>query len=254
MEDEKLSWSKRSKPTVSCRAWLVHCFLLTLSVLAGALVANTQPRQVVCRPQSYTTPAPSIANTHQYVDHGEKAHAGHDHNHANEDTKVKSKGRLPFELPVFGPDSSSDGKDAQYESVRFVGNPDSQSPYKGPPTAAVDAAWDALWAANMVIPKDMYELSAPEFPNAAVTTNASSVQGPDHYFATFEVTHQLHCLYTLFRASYVDYYEPERRFLMNNPTKYHARLDHCTDILRQKLMWYVVSSLSYIAVVANLKT
>ena len=92
------------------------------------------------------------------------------------------------------------------------------------------------------------------------------------YMGTFEATHQLHCLvsygirgtvnfepheeslsflhqtcpghhfltlmkYNLFRASYRDYYEEERLSFAADPVQYHSRLDHCVDILRQKLEW-----------------
>ncbi|KAF3405171.1 hypothetical protein DPV78_003207 [Talaromyces pinophilus] len=128
-------------------------------------------------------------------------------------------------MPVF--DSQN------YEFIRFNGNPDVPSPYKGPPSPAVDAMWDSLWADNMLIPQDLYIKSRPQYPEARVESTAAGHGG---FFATFEATHQLHCLYTLFRASYVDYYEAERKFLLHNPDKYHARLDHCTDMLRQKIM------------------
>ncbi|PYH83790.1 hypothetical protein BO82DRAFT_400190 [Aspergillus uvarum CBS 121591] len=128
-------------------------------------------------------------------------------------------------MPVYGED--------EYEFTRFVGHPDTPSPFRGPPSPAVDEMWNSLWADNMLISEREYALSQPRDRQAGVYGVSSTSQG---FFATFESTHQLHCLYNLFRASYVDYYKPERKFLLHNPEKYHARLDHCTEILRQKLM------------------
>jgi Mycotoxin biosynthesis protein UstYa len=51
--------------------------------------------------------------------------------------------------------------------------------------------------------------------------------------------HQLHCLYNLYRATNFDYYEQEARFARLHPQVWHNRVDHCLDILRQKLEWYV---------------
>lgn len=58
------------------------------------------------------------------------------------------------------------------------------------------------------------------------------------YLATLEATHQLHCLYNLFRASYLDAYPDERADCERDPLRWHERVDHCVDILRQKLEWY----------------
>ena len=109
--------------------------------------------------------------------------------------------------------------------------------------------------------------TAVYFVNEPVGTDRKKL-----YMGTFEVTHQLHCLvsnrirgtvssvlheerlsclhhryagclfltlmkYNLFRASYRDYYEDERLDFAADPIQYHSRLDHCVDILRQKLEW-----------------
>ncbi|KAI9833740.1 MAG: hypothetical protein M1819_003473 [Sarea resinae] len=223
MDVQRLAW--RESFAIPRRAWITHLAFFAVSLFFGALVPSSRS---VCTSKLVHSHE-SCPTAHAIpIPHPEPASASR-----HEDT------RTPFELPVFQADigQGSYGDDTpstsghQYEFVRFNGNPDAKSPYKGPPTPAVDAAWDSLWAANMVISGELYASTEPEYPAAGVKDSTRE----DAFFATFEATHQLHCLYTLFRASYVDYYEPERKFMQHDPDRYHARL----DILRQKLMWYV---------------
>lgn len=200
---------------ISYRAWAIHVGLFSFSLFCGTLIASSK---LACRPDHMCHLQPSLSKT--------KVFTG----------TVASFEEDSLEMPVF--------ELQNYEFIRFSGNPNVQSPYKGPPSPAVDAMWDSLWADNMLISQDLYDQSSPQHPEARVESTATGHSG---FFATFEATHQLHCLvsswinslfffpiqissflirkqYTLFRASYVDYYETERNFLLHNPDKYHARL------------------------------
>ncbi len=84
------------------------------------------------------------------------------------------------------------------------------------------------------IDEETFRNSAPQYPEAAVYLDGA---GEKRYLATFEATHQLHCLYNLFRASNLDSYHDERRDYESDPRKWHERVDHCVEILRQKLEW-----------------
>lgn len=88
------------------------------------------------------------------------------------------------------------------------------------------------------VDEDDFQASHPQHPESAVRVqNGGKDDG--RYLATFAATHQLHCLYNLFRASYLDSYPDERSDYDEDPRKWHQRVDHCVDILRQKLEWYV---------------
>ncbi|EHA19807.1 hypothetical protein ASPNIDRAFT_142954, partial [Aspergillus niger ATCC 1015] len=56
------------------------------------------------------------------------------------------------------------------------------------------------------------------------------------YMGSVEVLHQLHCLNMLRQASYEDYYKDKPGPWEDSPQILRHHLDHCIDILRQKLM------------------
>ncbi|KAI1184163.1 hypothetical protein F5B17DRAFT_94911 [Nemania serpens] len=122
------------------------------------------------------------------------------------------------------------GEDEARRIVRVNGTYNKPSPYRGPPSRAVDTAWERYWKTWMFsVDEKAYLASRPEHPTAAVRLPHGQ------YLATFEATHQLHCLYNLFRASYRDYYPEEQTDYEENPAKWHERVDHCVEVLRQKL-------------------
>jgi len=54
--------------------------------------------------------------------------------------------------------------------------------------------------------------------------------------ATLEFTHQLHCLNSLRKISYREYYEPTDVFFKAHQETIRTHIDHCIEILRQNLM------------------
>ena len=121
----------------------------------------------------------------------------------------------------------------------MIGTYNASTPFKGPPTREVDEAWSEYWKVwTFSIDEGAFKASVPQHTEAAVRVK-SETGGTEHpqYLATFEATHQLHCLYNLFRASYLDYYTEEKKDFETDPADWHARVDHCVDVLRQKLVW-----------------
>ena len=111
------------------------------------------------------------------------------------------------------------------------------SPFKGPPSRDTDLAWEAYWKVWLVsVDQDAFVASHPQHPGAAVRLSGGAHEG--RYLATLGATHQLHCLYNLFRAANLDAYPDERADYERDPRHWHGRVDHCVDILRQKLEWY----------------
>jgi hypothetical protein len=112
------------------------------------------------------------------------------------------------------------------------------SPFKGPPSGAVERAWAAYWKVWLVsVNHEAFSASLPQHPESAVRLAGDRGVHAGRYLATLAATHQLHCLYNLFRASYLDAYADERADYERNPRHWHERVDHCVDILRQKLEW-----------------
>jgi hypothetical protein len=142
--------------TLSTRFWILHVLFFSISVVCGTLIASWRVSCSTSRSEPVATP---------------------------------DLGYRSFEIPVYSKES---GKISDmYQETRFVGNPDAKSPFKGPPSTEVDAAWDSLWTANVLLSADEYAISSPQYPEAGVRdVNTKSPA----YFATFEATHQLHCL------------------------------------------------------------
>lgn len=119
--------------------------------------------------------------------------------------------------------------------MRVNGTYNATSSFRGPPTPEVDTAWEGYWKIWMLgVDEETFRASHPQYPEASVR-----LQDSGKYLATFGATHQLHCLYNLFRASYLDVYQNEKADYDKDPRNWHERVDHCVEILRQKLEWYV---------------
>ncbi|GAB0146326.1 hypothetical protein EsHS_00006733 [Epichloe bromicola] len=119
--------------------------------------------------------------------------------------------------------------------VRVNGTYNLRSPFTGPPSPEVFEAWEGrYWPVWMFgVDEAAFRASHPQHMSSAVRVDGGAHDG--HYLATFEASHQLHCLFNLYRASYLDYGGEERLAYEENPATWHARVDHCVDILRQKL-------------------
>ncbi|KAJ4423375.1 hypothetical protein N0V82_001978 [Gnomoniopsis sp. IMI 355080] len=136
-------------------------------------------------------------------------------------------------------------------SERTMGTHNSSSPFKGPPNKGVDEAWSAYWKVwTFSIDEEAFKASNPQHAEAGVQIDqklgGDSSETP-RFLATFEATHQLHCLYNLFRASYLDEYTDEKLDYDANPAEWHQRVDHCVDVLRQKLACWVNGKKSPVA-------
>ncbi|KAF9219419.1 hypothetical protein BS17DRAFT_789232 [Gyrodon lividus] len=110
--------------------------------------------------------------------------------------------------------------------------------YNGPPSPAVDAAWDALYTrAIMQLPKS----EADRLPNKTAPIPGDE----DNYIFTFDIFHQLHCLNNLRQTLHPEYYNDAYYASkgVDNPMKIHIEghegfdhTGHCIDSLRESLM------------------
>ena len=73
-----------------------------------------------------------------------------------------------------------------------------------------------------------------------INTSRYSVKAPSSLgqgrLAAFEGFHYIHCLHNLWKTHYPEYYTEEARFAKENPEEWLEHVDHCVDMLRQKLM------------------
>ncbi|MCJ1307805.1 hypothetical protein MMC25_001453 [Agyrium rufum] len=121
----------------------------------------------------------------------------------------------------------------EYEERRFVGTFDSDSPWKGPPNPQVDEAWELIAETPPfgVSAETLQKIKAPDI-ESTVWLPESSGGGA---MAQLEVTHQLHCLNMLWQFSWFDYYKDKKAMWSDPPEVYRQHMEHCVDLLRQKV-------------------
>ncbi|KAE8374155.1 hypothetical protein BDV26DRAFT_49964 [Aspergillus bertholletiae] len=137
-----------------------------------------------------------------------------------------------------GTDQILDREGDRLEAVRFHGTFDLNTPFKGPPSLEVKAAWERLVRPGVLaIGEKEWTLAQPQYPDASVEIPVSNqLTHGRRFMATLEVTHQINCLYNLFKLNYLDYFEDAKVLREANVTRDRERVDHCIDILRQKLL------------------
>ncbi|KAF7960168.1 hypothetical protein EAE96_001766 [Botrytis aclada] len=100
----------------------------------------------------------------------------------------------------------------------------SSSPYKGPPSPAVDATWADL--------TDYGAISISEETFGKLNASKNAVKVPAEYgggrLAFVEAIHQLHCFESLWRHTYPDYYREAARKIKANDQEWH---DHMAMVL-----------------------
>ncbi|KAF2715326.1 hypothetical protein K504DRAFT_457500 [Pleomassaria siparia CBS 279.74] len=124
------------------------------------------------------------------------------------------------------------GEHAPDQRVRFHGNLEHPSPFKGPPSKAVDEAWDAI------APLGVMSISDEVYRGLNASKHAAEVppKAGGGYMAVFEGIHLVHCVRSLWETTYPSYYTAQHKMSVEQPGEWHAHLDHCADLLRQKLM------------------
>ncbi|KAF9005459.1 hypothetical protein BDQ17DRAFT_1540840 [Cyathus striatus] len=134
-------------------------------------------------------------------------------------------------IPVYSPALEA----VEYEVVAFNGSFMYPSEYRGPPNPGVDAAWNR-------ITKNIHpiRLSEVERLKAGIPASLSHVKFQQEdgggYMAALESNHQLHCLNMLRKYTYREYYEPIDQMFEAKAKELRSHLDHCIEMLRQRLM------------------
>ncbi|CAD6580528.1 MAG: hypothetical protein ASARMPRED_000240 [Alectoria sarmentosa] len=120
----------------------------------------------------------------------------------------------------------------EYQTVRFRGSFSLPSPYKGPVTPEVDAKWSEI--------ENMGAISISEGEFRQLNASEHAVKVPPNlgggFMALPEFVHQIHCVKMLWEQTYPEYYTEAHNWSLENPKGFHEHIDHCADLLRQKLM------------------
>jgi hypothetical protein len=126
----------------------------------------------------------------------------------------------------------NEGIKEEYVDYWFKGSLWYDSPYKGPPTPAVNKAWkDVLkYGAINVSAEDItrigHNLTAVQFPEDVA----------DGYLAVAVGTHQLHCLHYLWQDHHMSYFPETIANKEGVPEMYERHYEHCVDYIRQGIM------------------
>jgi len=114
----------------------------------------------------------------------------------------------------------------KYDRVTFDGNLDKPTPYRGPPSDELDAAWGELLSHSSIRLTE----------DALRRMNRTSIKladGSGEYMGELNVFHHIHCLKYVRDYLHYDYYEPTHQFEAANLLDH---IDHCIDDIRQTLM------------------
>lgn len=120
--------------------------------------------------------------------------------------------------------------------VRFNGSIDLRSEWKGMPRPQLEASWNSVTydVTNFPISRDDLEKnSRGEYKE---TTVRFPPDAGDGYMAGLEVFHHLHCLNMLRKVSYHEHYQDHDILWTDPPDVFRNHIDHCIDMLRQRLM------------------
>ncbi|KAF2823559.1 hypothetical protein CC86DRAFT_299218, partial [Ophiobolus disseminans] len=107
------------------------------------------------------------------------------------------------------------------------------SPFKGPPTPAVEEAWQALMEYGMIA------VSASDYKrvNHSIRTAVKfPAEAGGGYMTTTVGTHQIHCLHYIWQDHHRDYFPEVTRKIKDIPEMYERHYEHCVDYIRQSIM------------------
>lgn len=120
-----------------------------------------------------------------------------------------------------------------FVTTRFNGSLWHESPFKGPPTPAVEAAWHSAMRYGMI------SVTAADYERTGHSVR-TAVQFPPEagggYMATTVGTHQLHCLHYVWKDHHRAYFPDMVRTAREVPDLYERHYEHCVDYIRQSVM------------------
>ncbi|PHH84015.1 hypothetical protein CDD83_2633 [Cordyceps sp. RAO-2017] len=121
-----------------------------------------------------------------------------------------------------------------YVTTRFNGSLWHPSAFKGPPTAAVEEAWQAAMRYGIIA------VTADDYRRAGHADTRTAVRFPPEagggLMATTVGTHQLHCLHFLWRDHHRAHFPDVGHTASGVPELYERHYEHCVDYIRQSIV------------------
>ncbi|KAI4248949.1 MAG: hypothetical protein LQ352_005799 [Teloschistes flavicans] len=123
-----------------------------------------------------------------------------------------------------------------YRSVFFNGTLDYPSPWRGTPSPSLDAAWETIVRMESM---EAFSISEEEYLKLGHPLDENVVRLDENQgggiFAGLEVYHQMHCLNLIRQYTYPEYYRNRSVTFTDPPELLRTHVDHCIEMLRQKL-------------------
>ena len=128
-------------------------------------------------------------------------------------------------------------RDVPFRDVTFVYSLWADSPFKGPPTPAVNAAWHELLSLGTISASSSDVSATGQIPNASSVVFPPSVaSAAGRYVAVAGGAHHLHCLHYLWQDHHLGSFPEQTRTKNAVPEMYERHYEHCVDYLRQGIM------------------
>ncbi|KAI1182595.1 hypothetical protein F5B17DRAFT_178701 [Nemania serpens] len=121
----------------------------------------------------------------------------------------------------------------RYITTRFNGSLWYDSPFKGPPTPAVEEAWHSIMQYGVI------SVSGTDYERTNHSVRTAVKFPPEAgggYMATTVGTHQLHCLHYIWQDHHRDYFPDVQQKAQKVPELYERHYEHCVDYIRQSIM------------------
>ncbi|KAE9401369.1 hypothetical protein BT96DRAFT_1018201 [Gymnopus androsaceus JB14] len=118
----------------------------------------------------------------------------------------------------------------KYQTVKFNGTFDFPSIYRGLPNPVLDAAWDSI-SINVKatrMDKNVLEKIGKKETSSLVKFLEEDGGG---FMASYEMSHQLHCLNILRKYTYREYYQDSDNSFHDKADTFRAHLDHCIEMI-----------------------
>ncbi|KAI0475464.1 hypothetical protein GGR56DRAFT_666453 [Xylariaceae sp. FL0804] len=132
-----------------------------------------------------------------------------------------------------------------YITTRFNGSLWHESPFKGPPTPAVEEAWRSVMRYGMIaVTADDYARARGANHSTRTAARFPEAAGGG-YVATTMGTHQLHCLHFVWQDHHRERLVPADSSVQGKAQAaaagpgeemYERHYEHCVDLIRQSLM------------------
>jgi hypothetical protein len=130
---------------------------------------------------------------------------------------------------------SKDLASTPFVETRFNGSLWHKSPFKGPPSSKSIEAWDSVKEYGIISATEEDLVLINRSHSLKTASKFPEVAGGG-YVAMTMGTHQLHCLFWLWRDHHRPYFPEMLKNKEAIPEMYERHFEHCIDFIRQSIM------------------